>query len=69
MFENKLLEEVRDRFCHVDSCPFQGPRAFFENAGGSLTLKSVVEVNTAFAQGTARCHAISWRQRRPGYSR
>jgi len=49
MFEDKLLEEVRDRFCHVDSCPFQGPRAFFENAGGSLTLKSVVEVNNVFA--------------------
>jgi len=49
MFEDKLLEEVRDRFCHVDSCPFQGPRAFFENAGGSLTLKSVVEVNTSLA--------------------
>jgi len=45
MFEEKLLQEIRDRFHHVDSCPYQGPRAFFENAGGSLTLKSVVEVN------------------------
>ncbi len=46
MFEEKLLNEIRDRFHHVDSCPYQGPRAFFENAGGSLTLKSVVDVNT-----------------------
>lgn len=45
MFEDKLLREIRDRFHHVDSCPYQGQRAFFENAGGSLTLKSVVEVN------------------------
>lgn len=49
MFDNALLQEVRDRFHHVDSCPYQGPRAFFENAGGSLTLKSVVEVNTHFS--------------------
>ncbi|MBT5581641.1 MAG: aminotransferase class V-fold PLP-dependent enzyme, partial [Acidimicrobiaceae bacterium] len=38
-----LLQTVRDRFHHVDACPFQGPRAFFENAGGSLTLKACVE--------------------------
>ncbi len=42
MLEPALLSAVRDRFHHVDTCPFQGPRAFFENAGGSLTLKSVV---------------------------
>ncbi len=46
MFKESLLGEIRDKFHHVDSCPYQGPRAFFENAGGSLTLKSVVEVNT-----------------------
>ncbi|MGB1010321.1 MAG: aminotransferase class V-fold PLP-dependent enzyme [Thiolinea sp.] len=49
MLNDTLLEQIRDRFHHVDSCPYQGPRAFFENAGGSLTLKSVVEVNTHFA--------------------
>lgn len=38
-----LMDAVRDRFAHVDACPFSGPRAFFENAGGALTLKSVVE--------------------------
>lgn len=46
MFDDNLLQEIRDQFHHVDSCPYQGPRAFFENAGGSLTLKSVVDVNT-----------------------
>ena len=49
MFDNELMQQIRDRFCHVDTCPFQGPRIFFENAGGSLTLKSVVEANTELA--------------------
>ena len=30
-----LMDEVRNRFAHVDTCPFSGPRVFFENAGGS----------------------------------
>ncbi len=42
MLDAALLTLVRDHFHHVDSCPYQGPRVFFENAGGSLTLKSVV---------------------------
>ncbi len=44
-----LLEEVRARFAHVDACPFEGPRVFFENAGGSLRLRSVVETSTLHA--------------------
>ncbi|MCL4675788.1 MAG: aminotransferase class V-fold PLP-dependent enzyme, partial [Pararhodobacter sp.] len=40
---------IRDRFAHVDTCPFQGPRIFFENAGGALTLKSVVETSATYA--------------------
>ncbi len=44
-----LIDEIRDRFANVDECPFQGPRAFFENAGGALTLKSVVETSAKFA--------------------
>ena len=44
-----LLQQVRARFAHVDSCPFEGPRVFFENAGGALTLKSVVETSATFA--------------------
>jgi cysteine desulfurase / selenocysteine lyase len=44
-----LLTAIRDRFAHVDTCPFQGPRIFFENAGGALTLKTVVETSTTYA--------------------
>ena len=51
MFVNKdgLMEEIRDHFEHVDTCPVQGKRIFFENAGGALTLKSVVERSTELA--------------------
>jgi len=42
-FDPELLTTIRDRFHHADVCPIQGPRAFFENAGGSLTLKACVE--------------------------
>lgn len=44
-----LLDEVRGRFAHVDSCPFTGPRVFFENAGGALTLKAVAETSGRYA--------------------
>ncbi len=44
-----LVASIRDRFAHVDSCPFAGPRIFFENAGGALTLKSAVETSAKFA--------------------
>ncbi|MEK6205630.1 MAG: aminotransferase class V-fold PLP-dependent enzyme, partial [Amylibacter sp.] len=44
-----IMDEVRDRFCLVDSCPDQGARIFFENAGGALTLKSVVETSAQYA--------------------
>ena len=44
-----LLAQIRDKFAHVDSCPFTGPRVFFENAGGALTLKSTVETSAKFA--------------------
>ncbi|EYD70498.1 aminotransferase class V-fold PLP-dependent enzyme [Limimaricola hongkongensis] len=47
--EPSLIEEIRDRFAHVSDCPFQGERVFFENAGGALTLKSVVETAARFA--------------------
>lgn len=48
-FEPKLMQDIRDRFAHVDSCPFQGKRIFFENAGGALTLNSAVETSARFA--------------------
>lgn len=42
-FSTELLGEIRERFHHVDQCPYSGKRVFFENAGGSLTLKAVVQ--------------------------
>jgi cysteine desulfurase / selenocysteine lyase len=44
-----LMDAIRGRFAHVDTCPFDGPRVFFENAGGALTLNSVVETSAKFA--------------------
>ena len=44
-----LLTEIRSRFAHVEVCPFEGPRIFFENAGGALRLKSVIETSAAYA--------------------
>ncbi|WP_170551173.1 aminotransferase class V-fold PLP-dependent enzyme [Ruegeria atlantica] len=44
-----LIDAIRDRFNHVESCPFQGERIFFENAGGALTLKTVTETSAFYA--------------------
>lgn len=49
MFDAALLSEIRARFAHVEACPLTGPRVFFENAGGALTLRSVVETTARFA--------------------
>ena len=46
---NVLLDEIRNQFDQVDTCPEQGNRIFFENAGGALTLKSVMETSVRFA--------------------
>ncbi|MFY0633732.1 MAG: aminotransferase class V-fold PLP-dependent enzyme [Vannielia sp.] len=46
---SELIEDVRARFAHVESCPFTGERIFFENAGGALTLKAVAETSAKFA--------------------
>jgi cysteine desulfurase/selenocysteine lyase len=48
-FNENLLKEIRARFACVDACPFQGERIFFENAGGALTLKSVVSRTAEYA--------------------
>ena len=47
-FSPNLLAEIRDKFAFVEECPFVGERIFFENAGGALTLKSVVETSSKF---------------------
>ncbi|KIC38867.1 aminotransferase class V-fold PLP-dependent enzyme [Leisingera sp. ANG-M7] len=44
-----LLDQIRARFAQVDNCPEQGSRIFFENAGGALTLNSVVETSARYA--------------------
>lgn len=44
-----LMDAVRERFAHVETCPFEGPRIFFENAGGSLRLNSVIETSAVYA--------------------
>ncbi|MBI1495095.1 aminotransferase class V-fold PLP-dependent enzyme [Halocynthiibacter styelae] len=44
-----LLEEIRARFAQIDSCPVQGERIFFENAGGALTLKSALDSSAHYA--------------------
>ena len=44
-----LIESIREKFMHVEECPFEGRRIFFENAGGSLRLKSVVETSALYA--------------------
>jgi selenocysteine lyase/cysteine desulfurase len=56
-FSDQLLEEIRDKFYYVDSDPYNGKRLYFENAGGSLTLKSVVKLTseaTAFPDSPNR---------------
>lgn len=45
-FNEELMGNIRNSFYHVDNCPYSGPRIYLENAGGSLTLKSVIDQNT-----------------------
>jgi len=45
----ELMTDIRNRFAQIDTCPAQGQRIFFENAGGALTLKSVVETSASYA--------------------
>ncbi len=46
---SEILDSLRDKFENIDTCPFQGERVFFENAGGALTLKSVSEASKRYA--------------------
>lgn len=41
VFSAELLARIREKFHHVDYCPYAGRRVYLENAGGSLTLKSI----------------------------
>lgn len=61
-FEDALLREIRQCFCHVGSDPIVGPRIFLENAGGALTLKRVVDVvaqQTALPDNAGRANLTS----------
>ncbi len=44
LFDDALMNAIRDRFACVESDPHCGKRTYFENAGGALKLRSVVEV-------------------------
>lgn len=44
-----LLTDLRQKFAQIDHCPQQGPRIFFENAGGALTLETAVETSKNYA--------------------
>jgi cysteine desulfurase / selenocysteine lyase len=46
---SEILNNIRNKFSQIDTCPIQGKRIFFENAGGALTLKSVVECSKKYA--------------------
>lgn len=48
LFTENLLAQIRERFAHVDSDPMSDKRIYFENSGGSLTLKSVIEAVTMY---------------------
>ena len=49
MKEMEIIKNIREKFAHVEDCPYSGKRIFFENAGGSLTLKSVVDRSALMA--------------------
>jgi cysteine desulfurase / selenocysteine lyase len=45
----EILDNIRSKFAQIDHCPEQGQRIFFENAGGALTLNSVVTNSQRYA--------------------
>ena len=49
IISNELLNDIRSKFAQIDSCPVQGQRVFFENAGWALTLNTVVDVSRDYA--------------------
>jgi cysteine desulfurase / selenocysteine lyase len=62
LFNEHLLADIRARFEHVDSDPISGKRIFFENAGGTLRLKSVlaaVQFFTALPDNAGRRNKTS----------
>jgi selenocysteine lyase/cysteine desulfurase len=61
-FNDHLMEEIRNRFAYIESDPLSGKRIFFENAGGTLKLKSIfeaLEFYTALPDNAGRINAAS----------
>lgn len=48
VFNAGLMGEIRNRFENVESDPIAGKRIYFENAGGTLRLKSVLKAVNFF---------------------
>lgn len=62
IFSEKLIEEIRSRFVCVSEDMFSGKRIYFENAGGTLKLKSIFKVLedfTALPDNAGRRNAAS----------
>jgi len=60
--EPQPVVAVRSRFLHADRDPYLGDRIYFENAGGGLTLKTVVDAAAHWAalpDNAGRRHATS----------
>jgi cysteine desulfurase / selenocysteine lyase len=49
LFPASTLKAIRDRFHHTEGDPYTGSRIYLENAGGGLTLKTVLEADAAIA--------------------
>jgi len=49
IFPEPVQKAIRDRFLYIDSDPFSGTRVYLENAGGGLTLKSVMDAHLPVA--------------------
>jgi cysteine desulfurase/selenocysteine lyase len=61
-FSSDLQQRIKERFCHVDQDPTGRERLFFENAGGSLRLKTAVEAYAsidAIPDCAGRSHAMA----------
>ena len=48
-FAKPLLREIRGLFLNIDHDPFSDKRIYFENAGGTLKLKSILKTLETFS--------------------
>lgn len=62
LFPPELAEQLASKFHYLNKDPYGNPRLFFENSGGSLRLKTVVEAQTrlsALPDCPERTHPIA----------